>query len=103
MEGHSHPCVKLLAAHAYRWGKHDIFLPWRTAYNFRSVQNKLPLFEALEIERFGDNDEPPLQADVLDYFSVSSSPSEIHSEISPHRGYAPNALGTAGFDEAAGG
>lgn len=71
MEGHSHPCVKLLAAHAYRWGKHDIFLPWRTAYNSRSVQNNLPLLEALEIERFGDNDEPPLQADVLDYFSVA--------------------------------
>lgn len=67
MKASSHPCVKLLAAHAHRWQSAEIFsIPPAIMRDLRSIQHNLPLLETLSIGEFRPSmfpSVPPIQFD----------------------------------------
>lgn len=62
----THPCVKLLAAHAHRWRDATINIPTQHMKDLRSVQGNLILLESLSIGRSSEYRSPePIFKDLF--------------------------------------
>lgn len=65
----SHPCIKLLAAHAHRWRDATINIPTHTIGDLRSVEHNLAWLESLSIGRSSHN--RVIETGLLDLFLVA--------------------------------